>query len=183
MQKQYKLYILDLDNIKITLSKLYEKFTEAEIVILSENNIAVQYDYDKKDYKYVLEKMNALNATQNIITASKFYTLLKYCISKEIFIESIKLTETFEEDNNRLEKCISKINYNKENTQEYMQMLLSELKWYNYDEGIDIKSMSFSVRIDSKPINVKFYVYDNGVVLLDDEEVSDKVFEVIKVLI
>jgi hypothetical protein len=73
MQKQYKLYILDLDNIKITLSKLYEKFTEAEIVILSENNIAVQYDYDKKDYKYVLEKMNALMLPK-FYYCSKFYT-------------------------------------------------------------------------------------------------------------
>lgn len=182
MQKQYKLYILDLNNIEKTFGKLYQNFTSDEIIKLSENNIAVKYDYLKKDYKYVLEKMSEIPSTQNIITASKFYSLLKYCIREEIFIESIKLADTFKEDNNRIEKCILKINYNKQNKQEYTNILLSELKWYNYDEGIDIKSMAFSIKLESKPINIKFYIYNNGVILIDDEEISHKVFNIIKVL-
>lgn len=182
MQNQYKLYIIDKNHIEETLSKLYEEFTESDIIKINSSGIAIKYDYSTKDYKYILEKMSRFKASQNILTASKFLMILKRCIEKDIFIDEIKLFESLNEDNDRISQYVNKINYNKEEKEKYKKLLLDELEWFNYDEGIDIKSMAFRIESKSKPIKILFSILDNGVVLIDNLEIIDEVVEIIKVI-
>lgn len=182
MGNQYKLYIIDKKHIETTLIKLYEEFPDDEIIRVTANTIAIKYDYNTKDYKYVLEKMSDFKATQNIITASKFFTILNKCIEMNIFIDEIKLFQPLQEENDRIEKYLVKINYSKEDRGKYKDLLFSELEWFNYDEGIDIKNMTFRIPSKTKPISIKFSVFDNGVILIDDLEVIDAVIEIIKAI-
>ncbi|MDQ0150029.1 hypothetical protein ACFO6R_08430 [Eubacterium multiforme] len=178
MDKQFKIYILDSSNFEQTLNYLYKKFGKDKIVLLSGNKIAIQYDYNLYDYKYLLEEMNKFPATQYIITANKFLNLLKSCMKKNLIIDEIRLIDIFKDDNEMLLKLISQINYNSSNN--LKENLLDELNWLKSNEGIDIKYMSFRMQSDDKPIKIKFSLYDNGLLIIDDSKILDKVLEVIK---
>lgn len=181
MDKQYKLYIVDSDGANETLQKLGKQFRD-KIYIMSTNKIAIEYDYGINSYKNMLENVDNLRVSQSIITSNKFYSLLKKCIKDSIIIYSIKLADIFQEDNERISSYINKINKNVKDKAEYINALLSELKWYNYNQGIDIKSMEFIIRDKNKPINIRFGLYDNGVLLIDDEEIEEKVFKIIETI-
>lgn len=181
MDKQYKLYIVDSDGANETLQKLGKQFRN-KIYIMSTNKIAIEYDYGINSYKNMLENVDNLRVSQSIITSNKFYSLLKKCIKDSIIIYSIKLADIFQEDNERISSYINKINKNVKDKAEYINALLSELKWYNYNQGIDIKSMEFIIRDKNKPINIRFGLYDNGVLLIDDEEIEEKVFKIIETI-
>ena len=182
MNKQYKLYIIDKIDMQETLNQLYKLFDKKSIIDLGENKIAIEYDYHKKDYKSLIECMSQLPTTQNIVTSSKFLKVLKACIKQEILIDEIKLLDIFEEDNSNILKCINNINYNQLERSKYIQKLLDELTWLNYSEGIDIKYMSFRIKSKNKPILIKFSLYDTGIVTIDADDVTDDVFNIIKLV-
>lgn len=179
MDKQYKLYIVDSDGANETLGKLERQFNN-KLYIISSNKIAIEYNYGINSYKNMIENIDDLRVSQSIITSNKFYSLLKKCIKENVIIYSIKLIDAFQEDNKRIFNYINKINRNVKDKDEYINALLSELKWYNYNQGIDIKSMEFTIRHKSKPINIRFGLYDNGVLLIDDEAIEEKVFKIIE---
>lgn len=180
MDYQYKLYILDKKKQEETLSKLYEVFPKKQINLINSNNIAVEYDYIENDYKSILEKMSKFKVTQNIITTSKFITILLTCIKKDILIENIRLFELLREENDILEKYINKINYDNGSREKYIGLLLDELEYLNYDEGIDIKSMSFKIKSISKPVLINFTIHDNGVILIGNQEILDEVIGILQ---
>lgn len=182
MEMQFKLYILNKLNMQDTLTRLYDAFGQQNIVSIEENKIAIKYDYEKNDYKFIVEKMNEFPVTQNIVTASKFLKLLRESVKTTILIDDIKLLDVFDKENETLKEYINKANYSKQNKFEYLNQLLEELRWLNYSEGIDIKSMSFRVKSSTKPIYIRFTLYDSGILILDDEEIGKQTWELIKTI-
>lgn len=173
MQKQYKLYRIDRDVVDDVMPLLdnymYEK--------VSEYVVAIEYDYLNNGYKKLLEDMSEMPTTQYIITASVFYKLLLYFVKNGIDIYEVKLNALFEEDNDCLYKYIKDINQNKDD-EILMKSLLDMLKWYNYDEGIDISHMTFGMKQDDRIC--RFYFYNNGVLAIDSEKIIVQLFRLLK---
>lgn len=173
MQKQYKLYKIDkdvVDDVMPLLKKyVYEKVNECVV--------AIEYDYLNNGYKELLEKMSEIPATQYIITTSIFYKLLLYLVKSGIDVYEVKLNALFEEDNLSLHRYIRAINQSK-NDDNVMTELINMLKWYNYDEGIDISHMTFGMQQEDR--NYRFYCYNNGVLAIDSERITMPLFKLLK---
>lgn len=169
MQKQYKLYRIDKDAVADVMP-LLNKYTYEKI---SKYIVAIEYDYFDKGYKKLLEEMSEMSATQYILTASVFYKLLLYFVKKGLDVYEVKLNALFEEDNDCLYQYIKALNQSK-NDENAMRELIDMLKWYNYDEGIDISHMAFRMMQDGR--NFKFYFYNNGVLAVDSEKIIVQLF-------
>lgn len=169
MQKQYKLYRIDRDAVADVMP-LLSKYTYEKI---SKYTVAIEYDYFDNGYKKLLEEMSEMPATQYIITASVFYKLLLHFVKKGIDVYDVKLNALFEEDNDSLYKYIKALNQSK-NDESVMYDLINMLKWYNYDEGIDISHMTFGMKQDGR--NFRFYFYNNGVLAVDSEKIIAQLF-------
>lgn len=173
MQKQYKLYKMDKNAIDSTLLSL-NKYSYEKI---SDYIIAIQYDYLNNGYKELLETMSNLPVSQYIITASGFYKLLSRLVENELKVYDIKLNSLFEEDNVKLLQYIKRINQ-KTDVKDSLEALLEILKWYNYDEGIDINHMTFGIKYNKQ--NCRFHFYNNGILAIDSEKIIEPLFELLK---
>lgn len=176
MQVQYKFYRIDKDAVSITLPLLsnykYEKV----------NNyiVAIQYDYLDKGYKDLLEYMSDKPVSQYIFTTSIFYKLLTNLVERNIDLYEIKLNMLFEEDNDEIMKLVQKINKNIEK-EKTLNDLLDLLKWFNYDEGIDISYMTFGLTNNNQ--RCRFHFYNNGVVTIDSDKIIVQVFDLLRSII
>lgn len=177
MQKQYKLYTLDKNGIDSTMDKLNIIIGELRYKKINDVTVAVEYDYSKNGYKGLLESMSELDVSQYIVTTSRFYNMLNELINRNLTLYEIKLNSLFEDDNNIISKYIKHINGNNDK-KKYLELLLEELKWYNYDEGIDICNMSFVIKDDGDR-NFRFHIYNNGVVAIDSDVVENKIFNIL----
>lgn len=173
MQKQYKLYKIDKDKVAVTIPHL-NKYKYKK---LSENIVAIEYDYLNNGYKELLESMSKMATTQYIITTSLFYKLLSFFVKKGLDIYEVELNALFEQDNDSLHKYIREINQKKDDDNT-VNTLLEVLKWYNYDEGIDINHMTFGMKSGNR--NCRFHFYNNGVLAIDSEEIENQLFELLK---
>lgn len=173
MQKQYKLYKIDKNAIDSTLSSL-NKYSYEKI---NDYIVAIQYDYLNNGYKELLETMSDLPVSQYIVTASGFYKLLSGLVENGLEIYEIKLNVLFEEDNMRLLQYIRKINQ-KVAIEDSLKSLLEILKWYNYDEGIDISHMTFGMKYNNQ--NCRFHFYNNGILAIDSEKIIQPLFDLLK---
>lgn len=172
MQKQYKFYKVDqnaMDSILPVLCKYSYKCVNNYVV-------AIEYDYMSNSYKELLESMSELPVSQYIFTTSVFYKILINMMHESVEIYDIKLNSLFEEDNKDIAMCINKIN--KQNREQMLDELLTTLKWYNYDEGIDISYMSFGVICDEQICN--FHFYNNGIIAIDSGKSIEKIFGMLK---
>jgi len=173
VQKQYKIYKIDkvaVDDVMPLLDKyMHER--------INEYIVAIEYDYLNNGYKKLLEEMSELPVTQYIITTSVFYKLLLYFIKCGIDIYELKLNAIFEEDNDCLYGYIRTINQRKDN-ESAIRELLELLKWYNYDEGIDISHVTFGMMQENR--KYRFYFYNNGVLAIDSEKIVKPVFKLLK---
>ena len=77
---------MDIDSIDETLSKL-EKYN---VIRISEQYIAVEYDYMDNSYKELLDYMFYLPVSQYIFMASSYYRLIIF-FGKKISTEFMKL--------------------------------------------------------------------------------------------
>lgn len=179
MQKQYKLYKLDKNEIDKTIDRLNEIISKPRYKKINDVIIAIEYDYSRNGYKQLLEVMSELNVSQYIFTTSRFYNILNRIVSENLILYEIKLNSLFKEDNNIISKYIAKINY-EDNKERFLKLLLEELKWYNYDEGIDISNMSFGIKVDGSQRKCRFHIYNNGVVAIDSSLIENKVFKVLE---
>lgn len=173
MQRQYKLYRIDKDATDDTLSLL----SKYNFVKLSDYIVAIQYDYLNNGYKELLESMSNVMVSQYIFTTSVFYKLLTYFVSNELRVYEIKLSAVFEEDNLNLLNSINKIN-RKEDIENSLSSLLEILKWYNYDEGIDISHMSFGMKYITK--YCRFHFFNNGILAIDSEDIIQPLVALLK---
>lgn len=173
MQTQYKIYKIDENAIDITLPLLDNYKCEK----ISDSIIAIQYDYLQNGYKELLEKMSELRVSQYIFTSSVFYTLLSYFVDNGLNIYEIKLNILFKEDNDDLTKFIRLINQ-KRDVEKALGSLLEILKWYNYDEGIDINHMTFGIKCDEQ--YCRFHFYNNGILAVDSDKVIVPLLSLLK---
>jgi hypothetical protein len=173
MQKQYKLYRIDKDTANDVVP-LLNKYTYEKI---NEYLVAIEYGYSGNGYKELLEEMSEIPVTQFIITASVFYKLLLHFVKSGVNLYEVKLNALFEEDNDCLYKYISAINQKKDD-EGVMGELLDMLKWYNYDEGIDISHMVFGIEQGGR--RFRFYFYNNGVLAVDSEKIIVPLFHLLK---
>lgn len=175
MQKQYKLYKLDKDGMEYTLSKL----KEYNIVRLSKQFVAIEYEYDNKSHRELMEFMSDKPATQYLFMAGTYYKILSYLVDGEYRVYDIKLNSVFVSENEILQSYINKLETKDKN--KILDKLLDELHWYNYDEGIDIVSMSFGVKREG--IYYRTHLYNNGIIAIDDDRVSEQIFSIIDKMI
>lgn len=168
MQKQYKLYKMDMDATDMVLSKL-KKYRYLKI---GNRCVAIEYDYMNNSYKKLLDDMSELDISQYIITANVCYNMIRKFSEKNIVINEIRLNSLFEDDNSDIIKYIKRINTNKEK-EKNLQLLLDLLQWYNYDEGIDVEELSFT--ISKMQRKIQFHIYNNGVLAIDNEMIVEEV--------
>lgn len=173
VQKQYKLYKMDKNAVDDVMPLLDGYIYE----IINQYLVAIEYDYLNNGYKKLLEEMSELPMTQYIITTSVFYKILLSLVKKGIDIYEVKLNVLLEEDNDCIDEYIRKINQDKQDGS-LMDSLIDMLKWYNYDEGIDISHMTFGMKINDR--NCRFYFYNNGVLAIDDEVIVAPLIELLK---
>lgn len=173
MQKQFKLLKIDKSAIDSTLP-LLNKYSYINI---NNNIVAIQYDYLQNGYKQLLEIISDMYVSQYIITTSVFYKLLSYFVENGLEIYEVKLNTLFEEDNMNILKYIRKINQ-KSDVDNSLNSLLEILKWYNYDEGIDITHMTFGMKYNNK--NCRFHFYNNGVLAIDSENIIEPLLDLLK---
>lgn len=176
MQKQYKIYKIDKNANDSTLLEL----SKYDYVKINDYAVAIQYDYLLHGYKKLLESMSELQVSQYIVTASVFYKLISNLVENGLEIYEIKLNILFEEDNTRLQRYITKINQ-KSDTKNSLEGLLEILKWYNYDEDIDISHVTFGIKDDNR--NFRVYFYNNGIVAIDSEKIIHSLINLLKNLI
>ena len=172
MQKQYKIYKIDTDKITETLSKI----DMYNVIRIDREYIAVEYDYHNRTYGELLEFMFELPVSQYIFMASTYYSLLKYLVENSFRVYEIKLNSIFKDENEEIQKYITLLSTDKKD--KILNTLLSDLRWYNYDEGIDICNMSFGIKKDNMFGAV--HIANNGVVSIDKEKIEDEVFDIIK---
>lgn len=175
MQIQYKLYKIDKKNMSDVIEKIANRYT---YICIKDSIVAIQYDYSANGYKELLEFMANLDASQYIVTTSKFYNILTKMVKQNLRVYEIKLNALFEEDNEHILRYISRMNVDKVAKEDILHELLEELRWYNYDEGIDIAHMSFGLK--NKAYFSRFYIYNNGVVAVDEDSYAVDIFELLK---
>ncbi len=173
MQKQYKLYRIDKDAVNDVMP-LLNKYTYEKI---NKYLVAIEYGYSGNGYKGLLEEMSGIPVTQFIITASIFYKLLLHFVRNGVNILEVKLNALFEEDNDSLYRYIKAINQKKDD-ERVMGELLDMLRWYNYDEGIDISHMVFGMKQGGR--GFRFYFYNNGILAVDSEKIIMPLFDLLK---
>lgn len=182
MEKQYKLYKLDKNEIDSTIDKLDKVIGKEKYKKINNFNVAIEYNYLENGYRELLEVMSELKASQYIVTTNKFYNILKNFISKGMTLYEIKLNSLLKEENDLLYQYICKINSEKDKNK-FLDLLLDDLKWYNYDEGIDISSMSFGINVEDSQRKLRFHIYNNGIVAIDSILIEDMVLESLKAIV
>lgn len=174
--KLFKFY-----NGELTLSTLNEKFSN--IIQFSSNVIGIPYDYGKNGYRKVLETVKDMPVKQYIITPEKFFKLLNYSIDNGYFINSLNFLESVPSEHQEIISYYRQ-QVNAENNiikkQTIANKFFTELDWLITDESIDIKNLSLRIKADSSPIQVEVDIYNNGVLLIDNEIIKDKVINLLE---
>lgn len=171
MQKQYKVYKIDIDSIDDTLLKL----AEYNVIRISKQYIAVEYDYMNNSYKELMDNMSYLPVSQYIFMASSYYRLMSYLVKNRYRIYEVNLNSILDDENKEIQKYINKLQ--KSNDTKILDELLQELHWYNYDEGIDICNISFGRKIND--IFCKAHIANNGVVFIDHSLFQEDVVSIL----
>lgn len=169
---QMKFYRIFDKNRKNTLTKLYDNFEQKNVEIINNNIICIYYDYNKINLKTIERKLKNIDIDEFLITNEVFYNIIKIAIQEEYIIQSIKLTEVFEASQEFINFCLDRINYKHESN--VVDRLIYELKWASSEEDVSIKEIA--LRINNNKFSTYVQINNNGVILLDDNEV----WEIIK---
>jgi hypothetical protein len=165
---------------KETLMELNDLFNN-RIVVLNKRIIGIPYDYQKNGYKQILEKTKELKVKQFIVTPRTFIKILNFCIEYNYFINEISFLESVPKEHQEfITKYRTKLNsaQTHEDKVSIANELFKELEWITVDESIDIKNIGFRIKAEEPPINVEISLYNNGVLLVDNEVVIEKVIRI-----
>lgn len=173
MQKQYKIYKLDKDAIDITLPSL----NKYKYKMIKNCFVAIEYDYIDNVYTEMLEFMSETATSQFIITTSTYYKLIDCFVKNNLKVYDVKLNDIFVEDNVKILECLREINQ-REKVEKALNKLFEILRWYNYDEGIDISCATFGITSGKR--NIRFYLYNNGVLAVDSEIILEELFTLLE---
>lgn len=176
MQLLYKLYKIDKNQMESTLINIKKECINYECERIGKLIVAIRYDYMNCGYKQLLDIMSQFAVSQYIFTTSRFYNILKKIITRDIYVVDIKLNSVLQTENDTLSKYIRDLNQSNEKQKE-LQKLLKELEWYNYEECIDISSVSFKTKLANSSQYVRFHIYNNGIIAIDSELAKQQVFD------
>lgn len=176
---QFKLF--RVYNGESTLTKLGKEFPD--IIHFNDNVIGIPYDYGLNGYRKVLESVKSLPLKQYIVTPESFFKLLNYSIEVGYYINSLSFLESVPPENQEMISYYKReINAEKDlfKKQSIVNKFFNELNWIVSDESIDIKELSIRVKSQSSPIYVEVDIFNNGVLLFDNESIKDQVVSLIK---
>jgi hypothetical protein len=176
---QFKLF--KVYNGEPTLDKLDGKFSN--IIQFSDNVIGIPYDYGINGYRKVLEAVKDLPIKQYIMTPEKFFKVLNYSIELGYHVNSLNFLESVPQEHQEIishykQKINAETDISKK--QSIANKFFNELSWIITDESIDIKDLSLRIKPDSSPIYVEVDIYNNGVLLFDNESIKNQVISLIK---
>lgn len=166
---------------ELTLRALNEKFSN--IIQFSDNVIGIPYDYGKNGYRKVLETVKDMPIKQYIITPEKFFKLINYSINNGYFINSLNFLESVPlEHQEIISHYRQQINVESNiiKKQSIANKFFTELDWIITDGSIDIKDLGLRIKSDLTSIQVEVDIYNNGVLLIDNEIVKDNVINMFK---
>lgn len=176
---QFKLF--KVYNGEPTLDKLDGEFSN--MIRFNNNVIGIPYDYGRNGYRKVLEAVKDLPIKQYIMTPEKFFKVLNYSIELGYHVNSLNFLESVPPEHQEIityfkQKINAETDISKK--QSIANKFFGELDWLITDESIDIKDLSLRIKSDSSPIHVEVDIYNNGVLLFDNESVKDQVVSLIK---
>ncbi|WP_318506513.1 hypothetical protein [Bacillus sp. T3] len=176
---QYKIFLVF--EMEKTMKLLEDIFGE-EILIFENNIVAIPYDYGKRGYRYVLEKVKDLDVKQFIVTPFNFLKFLELSISNNYHINDISFIESLPHEeqefiNEYKQKLNKTINYLDKSL--IMDNLFKELEWLSSDESVDIKSISVRCKNQDSQLLFEIELYNNGVLLVGDISIIEKAKELI----
>ncbi|KXY39778.1 hypothetical protein AT257_21945 [Bacillus cereus] len=172
---QLKLFEL-LDN-EETLNELLGIFGRESVVSFSDKIIGINYDYGVNSYIGVLQKVRGLNLRQLIVTSSSFINMIDFCVKEDLFINNIKFIYPVPKENiEYVDDYLEKINAASGSEKRALKVnLFKEIDWITFDECIDVKSISIQMQGVDSPIYIDVELYNNGVLLINDEHVIENV--------
>jgi uncharacterized Rmd1/YagE family protein len=172
-------------NVLHDLTRIYGQ----ELWVIGNNCVAVPYDYEEKDYKFLLNKIALLKMEQLIVTSSMFIRLLEYTINQKFHINELEFLESISDEDKEFYKeqlNILNLEKNGEKRKMVIKTFLPELQWLIVDGCIDIKSIDLSyIRKTKQNENDKYesvQIFNNGVVLSNNNQ-SEDMDKIVKVLV
>ncbi|WML43132.1 hypothetical protein [Neobacillus sp. PS3-40] len=168
---QLKLFeLFDTDK---TLKELNILFGEQSVIKFSNSIIGITYDYSTNNYIKVLQKVKDLNMRQVIVTSSVFLNVIDYSVKHDLFINDLKFIYPISKEKiSYVDKYIELINSTSGLEKDsYKTKLLKEIDWIISDKSIDIKNITIQMQNDDSPIYYNFELYNNGVLLIDDDSI------------
>jgi hypothetical protein len=172
---QLKLFeMFDTDK---TMKELNILFGEQSVINFSTSIIGITYDYSTNNYINVLQKVKDLNMRQVIVTSTAFLNVIEYSVKHNLFINDLKFIYPISKETvSYVDKYIEFINSTSGLEKDsYKTKLFKEIDWIISDKSIDIKNISIQMTNDDSPIYINFELYNNGVLLIDDESILESV--------
>lgn len=177
--------------LQLKLFKVYggeEKLTEVKstfsnLIEFSDNIVGIPYDYGRNGYRKILEDIKSLSVKQYILTPEKFFKLINLSANKEYFIVNVNFLDSvpiehqqvmdfYKNEINRASTIMEK----KEKVNQY----LSKLEWIVSEGSIDIKELGLRMKSNNTQLQVEVTFYNNGVLLIDNQNIIEQVIELIK---
>ena len=166
---QYKLFKIYYKNKEDTIRSINNTFQSDCIWKINDNVIAISYD-NVENYKYILNQVCKLNASQVIVGLSKMVKFLDQIIDDNFIIDEIHFTEIIPLENQKLINNIIKSINSRKDDKEKMNLkndLFEELKWLTTDGCIDIEHIDIEINQESEYKGAKLYI--NGTIVFEDE--------------
>lgn len=163
---------------------LVTEFGEESVVKFSETIIGITYDYGANSYIDLLKKVKDFNLRQVINTSSRFIQLIDYCVDNDLFINKISFIYPIpKESTEYLEDYIENIN-SSTGAEKLTNKLkfFKEVNWIISDECIDLQSISFQLIEQNSKLYTDVQLYNNGVLLVDDQSVLPEVEKIINTI-
>jgi len=180
---QVKLF--ELFEVKNTYQELIEIFSKDRVIKFTNNIIGITYDYSSNNYISILQKVKDLNLRQFIVNSNPFFNMIDFCVKMDFFINNVKFIYPISEESVQfVDDHLERINDTKGKEKVINRnKLFNELDWITSDECIDIKSISIQVSNGVIPIFNEVELYNNGVLLIGDENTLDTVTLMIEEII
>ncbi|MCG7313427.1 hypothetical protein MHL30_09560 [Priestia flexa] len=164
------------------LVEIQETFSDESVIFFNEKYIGVTYNYDTNNYVSLMKKIKKFkNIRQVIMGSSNFFNLINYAIEKDFTISELKfVSQISNESVEFVQEYLEKINSaEKTEKNQFKEELFKELDWLIYDECIDVEKISILGQFGNSPIYRYLDLYNNGVITVDEKEVSSVLNEVV----
>jgi len=166
------------------INKLENQLGQQRVIKVNNNIVAIDYLGDSHEYIKTVKFANSVDLSQYLVTSKRFLELIKFIVRKDYNIENIKFVYPITLDSERfINKQLESIYASFEDPdliEKHFGKLLEEIEWLAVDGCIDIKSISFDFQSTDGGKYKKITVYNNGVIVLQDETLVEEVKELLE---